>query len=284
MRTDQDDLAPAAAAAGTAGEGKGALAAEVKGETTLLFVAQDAAVAPASVFGLNLEHGLLKHACSVPLDLDGCVHVVLQVFQDDSRKVGGVKELIPRVPFDLCLLPLDLVLPHLIRFLPPAEITLDLRAGFSFAVKEAERGAEGRGRPGELEDITPAEHFVFRVFPHRLIVVRSAGLVKFLGIRGGGYIPEAFIFCQLRFTKNIKIPKTAITHTQRFLFVIFPSFLTLFILPFLKEEKQSPQIYLLSHAIHYIFLLQLYNILKKSWMPEASFFEQDEKDDLKSNP
>jgi hypothetical protein len=33
-------------------------------------VAQDAAIAPASVFGLYLEHGLLKRVGSVPLDLD----------------------------------------------------------------------------------------------------------------------------------------------------------------------------------------------------------------------
>ncbi len=189
MGPDQDDLVPAAAAAGAAGEGEGALAAEVKGEIPYFFVAQDAVIAPASVFGLYLEHGLLKHACSVPLDLDGCVNVVLQVFQDDSRKVGGVKELVPRVPFDLSLLPLDLVLPHLIRFRPPGEFALNLRAGFPFAVKEAERGAEGRGCPGELEHVTPAEHFVFRVFPHRPIVVRAAGLVKFLYIRSVGIYP-----------------------------------------------------------------------------------------------
>jgi hypothetical protein len=180
MGTDQDDLVPAAAAAGAAGEGEGALAAEVKGEMTHLFVAQDPAIAPALVFGLNLEHGLLKLVCSVPLDLDGCVHVVLQVFQDDGRKVCGVEELIPRVPLDLRLLPLDLVLPHLIRFSSPLGLALGSWIGFPFAVKEAERGTEGRGSPGELEHITPAEHLIFRFFPHGLILVRWAGLVKFL--------------------------------------------------------------------------------------------------------
>ena len=172
MGTDQDDLAPAAAAADAAGEGKGAISAEVKGEMLRLFVAQDPAIAPTSVFGLYLEHGLLKLAGPVPLDLDGCVHVVLQVFQDDGREVGGVEKLIPRVPFDLRLLPLEHVLLHLIRFLSPAGLALNLRAGFPFAVKEAERGAESRGRSGELEHVTPAEHLVFRVFPHRRIVVR----------------------------------------------------------------------------------------------------------------
>ncbi len=192
MRTDQDDLVPAAAAAGAAGEGEGALAAEFKGEILHLFLAQDAAIAPALVFGLNLEHGLLKLVCSVPLDLDGCVHVVLQVFQDDSRKVGSVEELIPRVPLDLCLLPLDLVLPHLIRFCPATGFAPNLRAGFPFAVKEAERGTEGRGRPGELEHVAPAEHFVFCVFPHRPIVVRAAGLVKLLYTIGvWEYVSEA---------------------------------------------------------------------------------------------
>lgn len=228
MGTDQDDLAPAAAAAGAAGEGKVAFLAEVKGEMTHLFMAQDAAIAPASVFGLYLEHGLLKHACSVPLDLDRCIHVVLQVFQDDSRKVGGVKELIPRVPFDLCLPPFDLVLPHLIRFFPPAGISLDLRAGFPFAVKEAERGAEGRGCPSELEHVTPAEHFLFRVFPHRPIVVRSAGLVKFLCIKGVGICPRCIYFLSTQIYKKHKNTENGYYAYLRFLFFAFPSFLTLF--------------------------------------------------------
>ena len=189
MGADQDDLAPAAAAAGAAGEGKGTLMAEVKGEMPRFFVAQDPAAAPASEFALDLEHGLLKHAGPVPLDLDGCVHVVLQVFQNDGREVGGVEEPIPRVPLDLRPLPLDLVLPHQLRLVQLDELALDLRAGFRFAVKEAERGAEGRGRPGELEHVTPAEDPVFLVFLHGSIVVRPSGLVKSLYIESVGIRP-----------------------------------------------------------------------------------------------
>jgi hypothetical protein len=120
--------------------------------------------------------------------MDGRVHVVLQKFQNDGGEVGGIEELIPRVPLHLRPLPLDLVLPHQVRLVQLNELALDLRAGFSFAVKEAERGAEGRSRSGELERVTPAENPAFLVFLHGPILVRSAGLVKFQGYKRGQYL------------------------------------------------------------------------------------------------
>lgn len=190
MGADQDNLALAAAAAGAAGEGKGALAAEVECEMMHFFVAQNPAT--ASVFGLDLEHSLLKYAGPVPLDLDGRVQVVLQELQNYGREVGGVEELIPRVPLDLRPFPLDLVLPHQGRFILLDEPALDLGTGFAFAVKESERSAEGRRRTGELDRVTSAENPVFCVFSHGPIVVRPAGLVKFLYVESVGMRPWGY--------------------------------------------------------------------------------------------
>lgn len=129
----------------------------------------------ALAVGGDLPQGLLELPSPEPLDLDGAHFVGLEVLQDRRREGRRVKELVPAVPLDLGLLPLDLELR--IR-LDLVELLRGRLAGPLIAVEEAEGGAKGRRRPRELEDVPPGEGFPIFFFSHGFMLNPGAELVK----------------------------------------------------------------------------------------------------------
>ncbi len=120
----------------------------------------------ASVLGLDRSQAPQQLAGPEQLDLDGRVHVGLEVLHDLHRDRRGVQELAARVPLDLRLLP------------PCLEVlVLDDPAGLA-AMEKAEGGAEGRGRPGELEDVAPGDGIPFFLFSHASMLGPAWGIVK----------------------------------------------------------------------------------------------------------
>jgi hypothetical protein len=120
----------------------------------------------ASVLGLNRSQAPQQLAGPEQLDLDGGVHVGLEVLHDLRRDRRGVQELAPRVPLDLGLLPLSLEM-----------LVLDDPAGLA-AIEKAEGGAEGCGRSGEPEDVAPRDGIPFFLFSHASMLGPTWGIVK----------------------------------------------------------------------------------------------------------
>ncbi len=100
------------------------------------------------------------------LDLDGCIYIGLKMLHNLSRDCRGVQEFVARVPFDFSLLPPDLEV-----------LVLDDPPGLA-AINKAEGGTEGRGRPGEPDDIAPGDGIPFFLFSHICMLSTTVGIVK----------------------------------------------------------------------------------------------------------
>lgn len=120
----------------------------------------------ASMLALDRSQAPQQLAGPEQLDLDGCVYIGLKVLHNLSRDCRGVQEFVARVPFDFGLLP------------PGLEVLVLDDSPSLAAIEKAEGGAEGRGRPGEPEDIAPGDGIPFFLFSHVCMLSTTLGIVK----------------------------------------------------------------------------------------------------------
>lgn len=124
---------------------------------------------------VEFEQGLNEPTRLVLLDLDDPLHVGLENLKDLRGQFRGMEQSLSRIPLEPGLGPsfpgvrIRPLLNESLRGVLPAP---------DVPVEEAERGAEGRGRPGELQEIPPAEVVGVLRIVHGPIVPSPTQVVK----------------------------------------------------------------------------------------------------------